>query len=193
MHKRTDLLISCYASSLCETTVDCKLSIRMQRELSESSGCCYFRNFTVFAIFANELLAFSFFLSHVACLFLCYCCICLTWTYTLHFQAKSSFLFVYPIEYRPMHRPILYLYLTGSPIYCRHTADAISTEGDPIIGRDVDHIAADARPTLARYSTDTRWIHRPRYRLTYRPLPSIEAPYKTQVPKSVHKFNNTYR
>ena len=39
MHKRTDRLISYYASSLCETAVRCKrfLSIRMQRELSKSS------------------------------------------------------------------------------------------------------------------------------------------------------------
>ena len=49
MHKRTDLLISYYASSLCETTVNCKrfLSIRMQRELSESIGPFSLQNLKV--------------------------------------------------------------------------------------------------------------------------------------------------
>ena len=66
-----------------------------------------------------------------------------------------------------------------------------------MIGRSVAYIAADARPTLARYSTDNRPIlggcidrdldrqsivSRP----TYRPLLSIDAPCKTQDPSKVH-------
>ena len=112
-------------------------------------------------------------------------------------------------EYRPMHRPILYRYLTdGLPIYCRHTADAIQyrdrlsvdllTESDSMIGRHIAYITADARSTVARYSTDNRpilggyidrdidlqsTISRP----TYRPLLSIEAPYKTQDLRSSYE------
>ena len=57
---------------------------------SESNGCCYFRIFLVFAIFA-KLIAFSLksridedplLLSHFDCLFLCYSCIFLTLTLT---------------------------------------------------------------------------------------------------------------
>ena len=69
-----------------------------------------------------------------------------------------------------------------------------------MIGRYIGHIAADARPTLARYSADTRpmlggYIDRDVdrestvSRSTYRPLPSSEAPYKTQDPvKLNHLF-----
>ena len=66
-----------------------------------------------------------------------------------------------------------------------------------MIGRYIDDIAADARPTLACYSADTRpilggYIDRDIdrqstvSRSTYRPLPSIEAPYKTQDPNRLY-------
>ena len=93
--------------------------------------------------------------------------------------------------------PILHRRLTDIlPTHCRCYRDRLSvdlsTEGDPMIGRSV----ADARPTLARYSTDNQPIlggcidrdldrqsivSRP----TYRPLLSIEAPYKTQDPETI--------
>ena len=140
---------------------------------SESNWCCYFRNFTIFALFANKLLAFSLFLSHFSCLFLFYSCIFLTRTYSLPLQAKSSFLFVssdrVSADASTHTLPILDRRFTDIlPTHCRCYRDRLSvdlsTEGDPTIGRYVDHIAADGPPTLARYSTDTRWIHQPRSR-----------------------------
>ena len=48
------------------------------------------------------------------------------------------------------------------PTHCRCYRDRLSvdlsTEGDPMIGRYIANIAADARSTLARYSTDNRPI-----------------------------------
>ena len=101
-------------------------------------------------------------------------------------------------EYWPMHQPILDRRFTDIlPRHCRCYRDRLSvdlsTESDPMIGRYIAYIAADARSILARYSTDNRpilggYINRDINRQstvtrpTYRPLPSIEAPYKTQDP-----------
>ena len=78
-----NILSMCYidTSSLSRSTFDRQWPLLSSK--SESNGCCYFRNFTVFAIFANKLLALFLFLSHFACLFLCYSCIFLTRTYIL--------------------------------------------------------------------------------------------------------------
>ena len=88
------------------------------------------------------------------------------------------------------------------PTHCRCYRDRLSvdlsTESDPMIGRYIAYIAADARSILARYSTDNRpilggYIDRDIDRQstvtrpTYRPLPSIEAPYKTQDPNSLRR------
>ena len=66
-------------------------------------------------------------------------------------------------EYRPMHRPILDRRVTDIlPTHWRCYRDRLSvdlsTESDPMIGRYIAYIAADARSTLARYSTDNRPI-----------------------------------
>ena len=182
-----NILSMCFidTSSLSRSTFDREWPLLSSKY--ESNGCFYFRNFRVFAIFANKLLAFLLFLSHFACLFLCYSCIFLTRTYTLPLYAKSSFPFVSSdrVSADALTDTLSILdrrFTDILPTHCRCYRDRrsvdLSTEGDPMIGRCVDHLAADGRPTLARYSTDTRWIHRP----TYRPLPSIEAPYKTQDP-----------
>ena len=48
------------------------------------------------------------------------------------------------------------------PTHCRCYRNRLpvdlSTEGDPMVGRYVSYIAADAQPTLVRYSTDNRPI-----------------------------------
>ena len=168
-----NILSICFidTSSLSRWTFDRQWPLLSSK--SESNGCCCFGNFTVFAIFANKLLASSLFLSHFACLFRCYSCIFLTRTYTLPLQAKSSFLFVssdrVSADASTDTLPILDRQFTDIlPTHCLCYRDRLSvdlsTEGYPMIGRYVDHIAVDGRPTLARYSTDTRWIHRPRYR-----------------------------
>lgn len=89
----------------------------------------------------------------------------LTRTYTL--QAKSSFLFVstdrvladastdtLPI----LDRRFTDILPTHRRCYRDRLSVDLSTEGNPMIGRYIDDIAADARPTLACYSADTRPI-----------------------------------
>ena len=93
IHKRTDLLISCCASSLCETTVDCKLSIRMQRELSQSRGPFVFKIQKQRVLLLSEFYGISDFCWQATSFFafpitLClsfplFSCIFLTRTYTL--------------------------------------------------------------------------------------------------------------
>ena len=139
-------------------------------------------------IFANKLLVFLLFLSHFACLFLCYSCIFLTQTYTL--QAKSSFPFVLS------DRVSADASTNTWPTVHRYVADTLPMLSRPTVGQSNDR--SIRRPYSGLWSTDTcllldrhsvdilteiLTVSQP----TYRPLPLIEVPYKTQDPSSFLK------